>query len=45
MDIILVYDNKLHLLYIDENEDNLIENIKKLCFVKEKIHSVLRVIS
>tara|TARA_Y100000389_G_scaffold103596_1_gene100488 strand:+ start:2798 stop:3226 length:429 start_codon:yes stop_codon:yes gene_type:complete len=47
MDIILifVYDNKIYLLYIDENEDDLIEGIKKLLFVKEKKMTVLRLIS
>jgi len=42
--IILVYNNKIHLLYINENGDALIENIKKLLFVKQVNLNVLRVI-
>jgi hypothetical protein len=43
--LILVYDNKIHLLYINENDDNLIEKIHKLLFVEKKNHNVLRIIS
>ena len=35
--LILIYDNKINLLYIDETDDNLIENVKKLLFSKNSI--------
>ena len=45
MDIILifVYDNKIYLLYIDVNEDDLIEDIKKILFVKEKKYHCIKI--